>query len=79
MAQITVTIQDDLYMDMIERLPKGLKSKFVNQAVMDAFAILRDDNGVIFFEAATIYARKGYDVASKYCWEQRKKLKEMEE
>jgi len=32
MPQITVTISDDVYWDLMN-LPKGLKSKFVNEAV----------------------------------------------
>lgn len=79
MAQITVTLQDDLYMEMIERLPKGMKSKFVNQAIYDALSVLRDDKGVIYFGAAVLYARKGYDAATEYCWEERKRLKELED
>ena len=35
MPQITVTIADDIYWDMMN-LPKGLKSKFVNEAIKDA-------------------------------------------
>jgi hypothetical protein len=79
MAQITVTVDDDLFMEMIERLPKGMKSKFVNQAIYDALSVLRDDNGVIYFGAAVLYARKGYDAATEYCYEERKRLRELEE
>ncbi len=32
MPQITVTVQDDVYWDLMN-LPKGLKSKFVNNAL----------------------------------------------
>ena len=32
MPQITVTLADDVYWDL-QNLPKGLKSKFVNQAM----------------------------------------------
>ena len=35
MPQITVTIADDVYWDMMN-LPKGLKSKFVNEPIKDA-------------------------------------------
>ena len=35
MPQITVTISDELYWDMMN-LPKGLKSKFVNEAIFEA-------------------------------------------
>jgi hypothetical protein len=79
MPQITVTLQDDLYMELIERLPKGLKSKFVNQAVLDAFAILRDENGVVLCGAAPVYARRGYAAASEWAWEENKRLEELKE
>jgi hypothetical protein len=35
MPQITVTLADDVYWDL-QNLPKGLKSKFVNQAMESA-------------------------------------------
>lgn len=35
MPQITVTLADDVYWDL-QNLPKGLKSKFVNEALKDA-------------------------------------------
>jgi hypothetical protein len=35
MPQITVTIEDDIYFDLMN-LPKGLKSKYVNNAIRRA-------------------------------------------
>ena len=36
MPQITVTLDDETYMDLTHNLPKGLKSKFVSRAVARA-------------------------------------------
>jgi hypothetical protein len=36
MPQITVTLDDETYMDLTHNLPKGLKSKFVTRAVAKA-------------------------------------------
>lgn len=36
MPQITVSVEDDVYMDLVHNLPKGLKSKFVNRAIKEA-------------------------------------------
>ena len=36
MPQITVTIDDASYLELIHHLPKGMKSKFVNAAIIQA-------------------------------------------
>jgi len=45
MPQITVTISDDVYWDLMT-LPKGLKSKYVNEALGWAVNKCRSDNGL---------------------------------
>tara|TARA_Y100001963_G_scaffold83697_1_gene116002 strand:+ start:14 stop:271 length:258 start_codon:yes stop_codon:yes gene_type:complete len=42
MPQITVTLADDVYWDL-QNLPKGLKSKFVNEALKSAVLKCLDD------------------------------------
>jgi len=59
MPQITVTLEEDVYFDLIHNLPKGLKSKFVNTAVKRA--VRNDCNN----QAAAMhaYAKKGVHAA----------------
>jgi hypothetical protein len=52
--QITVTIDADIYMDIIHNLPKGMKSRFVNMACRRALSNC-EHNGKLMH----IYARKG--------------------
>ncbi len=54
MPQITVTLDNETYMDISENLPKGMKSAFVNRAVRRAINLC-DGLGRIMH----IYARKG--------------------
>ena len=58
MPQIAVTIDDDVYLDLIHNLPKGLKSKFVNRAVKKAILVCGGFGNVMH-----AYARQGEHVA----------------
>jgi len=60
MPQITVTLDEMTYMDLVHNLPKGMKSAFVNRAVQRA--ILNVCAG--FGGAMHAYARKG-EVAAR--------------
>ena len=59
MPQITVTLDEMTYMDLVHNLPKGTKSAFVNRAVKRAI------NGVCGREgfAMHCYAREGVQSA----------------
>jgi hypothetical protein len=59
MPQITVTLDDDVYMDLVHNLPKGLKSKFVNRAIKKAIQVTCAGMG----NAMHDYARKGEHAA----------------
>ncbi len=59
MPQITVTLDDETYMDLIHNLPKGLKSKFVNRAIKKAIRQVC----MGFGSAMHDYARKGESAA----------------
>ena len=59
MPQITVTLADDVYMDLVHNLPKGLKSKFVNRAIEKAMRNVC----MGFGSAMHAYARKGENAA----------------
>ena len=58
MPQITVTLDEDVYMDLVHSLPKGLKSKFVNRAVKKA--VLQCGG---FGNVMHAYAKRGEHVA----------------
>ena len=58
MPQITVTLDEDVYVELIHNLPKGLKSKFVNRAVRKALSICQG-----YGSAMHDYARKGEHAA----------------
>ena len=59
MPQITVTIDDDVYMDIIHNLPKGMKSRFVNMACRRAVELCAHDGRLMH-----TYARKGPNAAN---------------
>jgi len=54
MPQITVTLDNETYMDITENLPKGMKSAFVNRACRKAINLC-GSIGLIMH----IYAKKG--------------------
>tara|TARA_Y100001963_G_C6479370_1_gene308207 strand:+ start:277 stop:522 length:246 start_codon:yes stop_codon:yes gene_type:complete len=54
MPQITVTLDNETYMDISENLPKGMKSAFVNRACRKAINLC-GSIGLIMH----IYAKKG--------------------
>ena len=58
MPQITVTLSEMTYMDLVHNLPKGLKSKFVERAVRHAL----DECGMMGAVIHT-YARQGKHAA----------------
>ena len=58
MPQITVTLDDDVYMDLTHNLPKGLKSKFVSRAVASSI-IECGGSGQVMHK----YAREGRHAA----------------
>jgi hypothetical protein len=65
MPQITVTLADDVYWDL-QNLPKGLKSKFVNQAMEAAILRCIDNVGTVCPARMHAYARGrlgAYDAA----------------
>lgn len=55
MPQITVTLDEMVYMDLVHHLPKGTKSAFVNQAVKWAINNVCGTEG----HAMIKYAREG--------------------
>lgn len=61
MPQITVTLDEMTYMDLIHNLPKGMKSAFVNRAVARALNEVCAGYG----GAMHAYARKGEVAARK--------------
>jgi hypothetical protein len=70
MPQITVTIDDETYMNLTHFLPKGLKSKFVNMAVAQAMFDCSIPKGNIYGLPSRVlgnvvhrYARDGPDDA----------------
>ena len=64
MPQITVTLADDVYMDLTHNLPKGLKSKFVTRAVQHAI-IECGGSGQVMHK----YAKEGRHAAHElYNW-----------
>ena len=54
MPQITVTLDEMTYMDLVHNLPKGMKSAFVNRAVKKAILLCGGFGG-----AMHAYARHG--------------------
>ena len=58
MPQITVTLADDVYMDLTHNLPTGLKSKFVSLSVASAI-IECGGSGQVMHK----YAREGRHAA----------------
>lgn len=69
MPQITVTLADDVYWDL-QNLPKGLKSKFVNESLKSAVHKCLDDTarGTVCPARMHAYARGrlgSYDAAIK--------------
>ena len=58
MPQITVTLDEDVYIELIHNLPKGLKSKFVNRAVRKALGICQG-----YGSAMHDYAKQGAHAA----------------
>ena len=70
MPQITVTLADDVYWDL-QNLPKGLKSKFVNQAMEAAIKKCLDNTnrGTVCPARMHAYARgrlAAYDAAKHH-------------
>ena len=61
MPQITVSLEEMVYMDLIHNLPKGMKSAFVNKAI--AYAITNVCGGEGF--AMHKYAREGVHAATE--------------
>lgn len=59
MPQITVTLDEMTYMDLVHNLPKGMKSAFVNIAVSIAINEVCGTEG----SAMMAYARKGPSAA----------------
>ena len=59
MPQITVTLDEMTYMDLVHNLPKGTKSAFVNRAVKRAIHNVCGCEGF----AMTKYAREGVHAA----------------
>jgi len=55
MPQITVTLDEMTYMDLVHNLPKGTKSAFVNRAVKRAINAVCGGEGMAMFT----YAREG--------------------
>jgi len=58
MPQITVTLDEMTYMDLVHNLPKGMKSAFVNTAVREAIDLCEEFGG-----AMHAFARGGTDAA----------------
>ena len=61
MPQITVTLDEDVYFDLIHNLPKGMKSKFVNRAVKRAVEYVCNGQG----RAMHAYAKHGSHAAQE--------------
>jgi hypothetical protein len=55
MPQITVTLDEMTYMDLVHNLPKGTKSAFVNRAVKRAINAVCGCEGIAMHK----YAREG--------------------
>lgn len=81
MTQITVTIDDETYMNLTHFLPKGMKSKFVNMAVAQAIFDCTIPAGNVYGIPAHVvgnamhrYAREGPDAAVDYIMFEMKRL-----
>jgi hypothetical protein len=59
MPQITVTLDEMVYMDLVHNLPKGMKSAFVNKAVERAINHVCGCEGLAMMR----YAREGVHAA----------------
>ena len=53
MPQITVTLDEMTYMDLVHNLPKGIKSAFVNRAVKQAMVAVCGSEGFAMHRYAT--------------------------
>lgn len=83
MPQITVTIDDETYMNLTHFLPKGMKSRFVNMAVAaaiyDCSVTKTNIYGIpphVSGEIMHVYAKEGPDEASMRMHAMMKRLDE---
>lgn len=83
MPQITVTLDEQTYMELCHYLPKGLKSSFVNTAVREAIMMcsIMPNNRLgitphIVGTAMHRLAKHGWDEASEYVYEEMHRLDE---
>ena len=81
MPQITVTIDDETYMNLTHFLPKGMKSRFVNMAVAVAITDCSINAGNIYNIPTQVvgnamhrYAKDGPDAAVDYVMKEMRRL-----
>jgi hypothetical protein len=80
MPQITVTLDEDTFVDLIHYCAKGAKSRFVNRAVREAITFCTDfHSGIISGNAMHAYGRGDLSAARDWVMNERERRAEHQE